>query len=88
MTRNLKTRVVTRGGTAVHVEDTTTTEKSPTSSRGLTRSRFRINVQSSRPSRTVEEILGAHPMNDSDFWGNTNSYDVSIVTTNSKEMMA
>ena len=46
------------------------------------------NVQSSRPSRTVEKILGAHPMNDDDFWGDTNPSDVSIDTTNSEEMMA
>ena len=37
---------------------------------------------------TVEEILEAHPMNDDDFWGSTNPTDVSIDTTNSKEMMA
>ena len=35
----------------------------------------------------VEEILGAHPVND-DFWGNTNPTDVSIDTANSEEMMA
>ena len=45
------------------------------------------NEQSSPLSRTVEEILGAHPMNDDDFWGGTNPGDVSIDTTNSKEMM-
>ena len=36
----------------------------------------------------MEEILGAHPINDDDFWGGTNLGDVSIDTRNSKEMMA
>ena len=36
----------------------------------------------------MEEILGAHPINDDDFWGGTNPSDVSIDTMNSKEMMA
>ena len=35
----------------------------------------------------MEEILGAHPMHDDDFWGDTNPGDVSIDTTNSEEMM-
>ena len=30
------------------------------------------NVKSSHSSCTVKEILGAHPMNDDEFWGNTN----------------
>ena len=34
----------------------------------------------------VDEILGAHTVND-DFWDNTNPTDVSIDTTNSKEKM-
>ena len=38
-------------------------------------------------SRTVEEILGAHPMNDDGCWGGTNPGDVSIDTENSKEVM-
>ena len=36
----------------------------------------------------MEEILGAHPMNDDDFWGSVNPTDVSSDTTNSKEMIA
>ena len=47
----------------------------------------KTNVQSSRSLRTVEEILGAHPMYDDDFQRNTNLTDVSIDTTNSEEMM-
>ena len=35
----------------------------------------------------VDEILGAHPVND-DFWDNTNPTDVSIDTVNSEEKMA
>ena len=34
----------------------------------------------------VDEILGAHPVND-DFWDNTNLTDVSIDTVNSEEQM-
>ena len=45
------------------------------------------NEELSRPSRTVEKILEAHPMNADDFWGGINPDDVSIYTTNSKEMM-
>ena len=45
------------------------------------------NEQSSNSSRTVEEILGAHPINNDDFWGNTNPTDVSINTATSEEMM-
>ena len=36
----------------------------------------------------MEDILEAHPMNDDDFWGNTNSTNVSIDTANSEKMMA
>ena len=35
----------------------------------------------------MEEILGAHPIDNDDFWGNTNATDVSIDTTNSEEMV-
>ena len=31
--------------------------------------------------------MEAHLINDDDFWGNTNPTDVSVDTTNSKEMM-
>ena len=41
----------------------------------------------SRLSRTVDEILGAHPVND-DFWDNTNPTDVYIDTMNSEEKIA
>ena len=36
----------------------------------------------------MENILGAHPMDNDDFWGYTNPTDVSIYTVNSEEMMA
>ena len=48
---------------------------------------WKQNVQLSRPLRTMEKILGAYFMNNDDFWGNTNPTDVSIDTTNSREMM-
>ena len=78
------------GGTAgAHIEDATTTEDStaPSGGASLGAHVLEINQASSRPSRTVDEILGSNPVND-DFWGNTNPTDVSIDTANSKEMMA
>ena len=45
-----------------------------------------ISQATSRPSHMVEEILGAHPI-DNNFWENTNPADVSINTVNSEEQM-
>ena len=45
------------------------------------------NEQSSRPSRTAEEILGAHLMNNDNFWKGNKLSDISIDTANKKEMM-
>ena len=78
------------GGTAgVHVEDTTTTEESIAPSRGASIGThvLETNQQSFRLLRTVDDILGAHPMDGNEFWGNTNPGDVSIDTANSKEIM-
>ena len=79
----------TRDTTGAHIVDTRPTEKSTAASKGASIGThvLETNVQSPRPSRTIEEILGAHPMNDDDFWGSTNPSDVSIDTTNSKGMM-
>ena len=33
-------------------------------------------------------MLGAHPMNDDNFWGGTNPSDMFIDTANNKEVMA
>ena len=79
----------TRDTAGAHVGDTTTTEEStaPDGGASIGAHILETNVQSSRSSRTVEEILGAHPMNDDNFWGGTNLGDVSIDTTNSKGMM-
>ena len=79
------------GGTAgAHVEDTTTLEEStpPSGAHSTGACVSKTNVQSSRSLRTMEEIMGAHPMNDDTFWGNTNPTNVSIDITNSEEMMA
>mmetsp|Transcript_31592 Transcript_31592/g.35361 ORF Transcript_31592/g.35361 Transcript_31592/m.35361 type:complete len:102 (+) Transcript_31592:333-638(+) len=72
------------------VGDTTTTEESTVSSGGASIGAhvLETNVQSSLPSLTVKEVLGAHPMNDDVFWGDTNPGDESIDKTNSKEMIA
>ena len=79
-----------RGGTVgTHVEDTTASEEFTAASGGTSISAhvLETNVQLSHPSLTVEESLGAHPMNDDDFWGGPNPGDMSIDTENSKEMM-
>ena len=78
------------GGTAgAHVEDTTTNEDTTTPSKGASLGAHVSgrNQAPSRLSRTVDEILGAHPVND-DFWDNTNPTDVSIDTIKSEEKMA
>ena len=61
----------TSGTAGAHVEGTTTPEESTTLSRGASISThvLEANEQSSRPSRTVEKILGAHLMSDDDFFG-------------------
>ena len=61
----------TNGTDGTHVADTTTTEAFTTPSRapGIGAHISETNVQLSRSSRTVEEILGAHPINDEDLWG-------------------
>ena len=41
-----------------------------------------INQALFRQLRTIDELLGAHPVNN-DFWDNTNPTDVSIGTVNS-----
>ena len=79
------------GGTAsAHVEDTATPEDStaPNGGASIVAHVLEINQESYRPSRTIDDILGAHPMDGDDFWGNTNPGDVSIDTANSEEMMA
>ena len=78
------------GGTAgAHVESTTTTEEStvPNGAPSIGVHMLETNILLSDSSRTGEEILGVHPLDDDDFWGNTNPTDVSINTANSEEMM-
>ena len=76
------------GDTAgVHVEDTTSTEESTAPSRGASIGTHVLEKiqESSCPSRTIDEILEAHPMDCDEFWGNTNHTDVSIDTANSEK---
>ena len=75
----------TGGNAGAHVEDTTTNEDTTAHSGGASLgARVSKTYQAlSRPSRTVDEILGLHPVND-DFWDNTNPIDVSIDTVNSE----
>ena len=60
----------TGGTVGAQVKDATTTEESTAPSGGASIGAhvLETNEQLSRPSRTVEEILGAYPMNDDDFW--------------------
>ena len=63
------------GDTAgTHIEDTTTTEGStaPSGWSSIDAHVLETSVQQSRPSHTVEDILGAHYMYDDDFWSGTN----------------
>ena len=62
----------TGGTTGAHVEDTTTTEESitPSGAPSIGAHVSETNVQLSNSPLTVRDILGAHPMDDDDFfWG-------------------
>ena len=77
---------ITGGTTGAHVEDTTTNENTTALSGGaILSAHVSETIQAtSPPSRIVEEILGAHPIDDN-FWGNTNPADVSVDTVNSEK---
>ena len=70
------------------VEATTKPEDSDTSSWGDSIGSHVLEAtgQLSRPIRSVEEILGVHPISD-DLLNETNPSDVSIDTANSEEVM-
>ena len=72
-----------------NIGDTTTPEKSTAPSGGVSIGAYvlEVNEQSSRPARSIKEIVGAHPIGD-EFWGRTNPSDVSIDIANSEEVMA
>ena len=59
------------GTTGAHVGDTTPNEESTAPSVGTSIGAhvLETNEMLSHPSRTIEEISGAHPMGDDDFWG-------------------
>ena len=79
----------TSGTAGAHLEDTTTNKDTtaPSGGTSLDAHVSETSQATSRPSRTVEEILAAHTIDD-DFWNNTNPADVSIDTVNSEEQMA
>ena len=72
-----------------HVEDTTTSKDTTTPSGGANLGAHisELSQATPRPSHTVEEILGAHPIDDT-LYENTNPADVSVDTMNSEEQMA
>ena len=91
MVQNLKKKIATYVTPPdTYDGDTTATEEStaPSGVASIGAHFFETKLQFSGPSRTVDEILGAHPMYDDNFWGNTNPSDMSIDTTNTNEMIA
>ena len=78
----------TAGTAGAHVGDTVPPEESTAFSgrASIGAHILEANEQASHPTRSVEEILGAHPIGNKDFWGGTNPSDVSIDTANSKEV--
>ena len=79
----------TTGTAGAHVEDNTTNEDTTAPSGEANPGAHVSETNQTTPpiSRTVEQILGAYPIDD-DFWENTNPTDVSIDTVNSEEQMA
>ena len=78
------------GGTAgTHVEDTTTNKDTtaPSGRASLGAHVSKTSQAISRPSPTVEEILGAYPIDDN-FLDNANPADVPVDTVNSEEQIA
>ena len=78
------------GGTAGAQVENTTTNKNTTAPSGGASLGAHVSETSqaiSRPSRTVEEVLGVHPIVDN-FWDNTNPADMSFDTVNSEEQVA
>ena len=80
----------TTGTAGAHIGDTTTPEDSILSSGGASIGAHVLEAtgQSSRLTRSVKDILGAHPLGGDEVFGGTNPSDVSIDTANSKEVMA
>ena len=64
----------TGGTSGAHVGDTISAEESTTPSGGASTDShvLEANKMLPRRSRTVKDILRAHPMGDDDFWGRTN----------------
>ena len=79
---------ITGGTSGAHVEDTTTNKNTTAPSGGdsLGAHVSETSQATSRPSRTVEEILKTHPIDDT-FWDKTKSADVSVDTVNSEKQM-
>ena len=89
MIQNLKIRTTRRlvpPGT--HVEENTTKDETTAPSGGSNLGAYvsETNQATSHTPHTIEEILGAHDINDTS-WEDTNPTDVSIDTVNSKEQM-
>ena len=78
----------TTGTTGAHVEDSATSQDNtaPRGEANLGAHVLETNQTMSPTTCTVEEILEAHPIDDT-FWENTNPTDVSIDTVNSEEQM-
>ena len=79
----------TSGTTGAHVGEGTTPQDSTAPSKGASIDAH-VSETSQRvfcPTRSVEELLVAHPVNDA-IWSRSNPSDVSIDTSNSAEIIA
>ena len=72
-----------------HVGEVTTLEDStaPTDGSSIGSHISEVAKHKSRPAWSIEDLLGAHPIDDA-VWGRTDPSDVSIDTANSAEIMA
>ena len=79
----------TTGTAEAHVEDSTTRQDNtaPSGEANLGALVLETNQATSPITRTAEEILGVHPIDDT-FWENINPTDMSIDTVNNEEQMA
>ena len=79
----------TKGTAGVHTGEVTTSEDPtiPSNKPSIDAHVLKVAKHKSRPAQSVEDLLGAHLINDA-IWGCTDPSDVSIDTTDSAEIMA
>ena len=79
----------TTGTVGAHVGEVMTPQDATAPSKGSSIGAHvsKIAKLASRPARSVEELLAAHPVDDA-IWSHTNPSGVSIYTTNNAEIIA